>query len=110
MPRKQLKANAPRHKAAPERDLAVVPEESRLAVEDARKEFAHTLNLVAYGGERIILARRGRDLAALVPVEDFKLLEDLEDRLDLQAARKALAEAELQGSVPWAKLKKDLGL
>src|SRR3972149_10341401 len=65
MPRKQLKANAPRHKAAPERDLAVVPEESRLAVEDARKEFAHTLNRVAYGGERIILARRGRDLAAL---------------------------------------------
>jgi hypothetical protein len=40
-------------------------------------------------------------------VEDLELLQQLEDRIDLEAARKALKEP---GRIPWAKVKKDLGL
>lgn len=61
----------------------------------ARDEFADTINRAAYGKERVILTRRGRELAAVVPIEDVRLLTELEARLDLQDARAILAEAVL---------------
>jgi prevent-host-death family protein len=61
----------------------------------ARDEFADMLNRAAYGKERVVLTRRGRELAAVVPIEDVRLLEELEARLELQDARAALAEAVL---------------
>jgi prevent-host-death family protein len=61
----------------------------------ARDEFADMLNRAAYGKERVILTRRGRELAAVVPIEDVRLLEELEARMELQDARAALAEAVL---------------
>lgn len=64
----------------------------RIAANEARKEFAEVLNRVACKGERIILQRRGKDVAALVPLEDLQLIEALEDEVDLEEARKALAE------------------
>ena len=44
---------------------------ARLAASRARESFSDTLHRVTYGGERIILRRRGRDLAAIVPMEDM---------------------------------------
>ena len=79
----------------------------RLAASRVREHFSDTLNRVAYRKERIVLRRRGKDLAAVVPIEDFTFLEEVEDRLDLEAARKALKE---KGTVPWSKLKAELGL
>jgi hypothetical protein len=43
-------------------------------------------------------------------MEDMELLAALEDRMDLDEARKALKEAGRKGSVPWAKVKTELGL
>ena len=84
----------------------------QLATGKARQDFAETVNRVAYGGERIVLHRRGRSLAALIPVEDLALLEELEDRRDVEEARKALADAKARGEkpIPWARAKKKLGL
>ncbi len=79
----------------------------RLAANEARKDFADAINRVAYAGERIIVHRRGKDVAALVSVEDLAVLENLEDMIDLTDAREALKEP---GSVSWEKMKKDLGL
>ena len=80
---------------------------TRLSASTVREEFSETLNRVAYKGERIVLERRGKDVAALVPVEDLELLEQLEDRMDLEAARKALKE---QGSISLDDLKSELGI
>lgn len=80
---------------------------TRLAASKLRENLADVLNRVAYRGERILLQRRGKDVAALVPKEDLSLLEALEDSSDLEAARKALEEL---GTIPWEKVKKDLGL
>lgn len=80
---------------------------ARLATSSLREKLADTLNRVAYKGERIVLERRGRDVAALVSVEDLVFLNDLEDRIDLEAAREALREP---GSVPWEAVKARLGL
>lgn len=40
----------------------------------------------------VALTRRGRPLAAIVPLEDLELLQALEDKLDLEEARNALTE------------------
>lgn len=76
----------------------------------ARDSLSDTLNRVSYAKERIIIRRHGKDLAAIVPIEDLIILEDLEDLLDLEEARVALAEAGEMGTIPWDKVKKDLDL
>jgi prevent-host-death family protein len=76
----------------------------------ARDSLADTLNRVSYSKERIVIRRHGKDLAALVPIEDLMFLEALEDRVDLEEARSALAEAEEKGTIPWEKVKQDLGI
>jgi prevent-host-death family protein len=79
----------------------------RLSASRAREEFAEVVNRAAYKGERTLLHRRGKDVAAVVPVADLVLLEQIEDRMDLEAAREAMKEP---GTVSWEKVKKDLGL
>ena len=68
------------------------------------------MNRVAYGRERVILRRRGKEIAAVVPMEDLQLLEALEDRMDLADARAALAEAKKRGTKPLKVIIKELGL
>ncbi len=81
---------------------------TRLPASQVRTELADTLNRVAYGGERIVLHRRGKDVAVLVPLADLELLRALEDRLDNEAADEALREPGT--SISWKKAKVDLGL
>jgi len=77
---------------------------------EARNQFSEIINRAAYGKERVLLTRRGKAIVAMVPVEDVELLEALEDRLDIEEAREALAEAKEKGTVSWEKIKADLGL
>lgn len=78
----------------------------KVASSTARSEFADIVNRAAYAGERVIVHRRKKPVAAVVPLSDLELLEQLEDRIDLEDARKRLR----QPTVPWTKIKKDLGL
>ena len=77
---------------------------------DARSQLSEIINRVAFGKERMILTRRGKEIVAVVPIEDVKLLESLEDRIDLEEARSALAESKKKGTVSWEKIKIELGL
>jgi prevent-host-death family protein len=43
--------------------------EERLNVAEAKRRFSDLLGRVAYGGETILITRRGRPMAKLVPVE-----------------------------------------
>lgn len=87
---------------------------TRLNVSKARDEFPEIVNRAAYGKERTIVSRRGKDLAAVVPIEDLRLLERLAqeemDRIDLEDARVALKEAETNGTLSLEEAKKRLGL
>ena len=85
-------------------DVLTVAEVGLKAHEDA-EVFAF-----AKREERVVLTRRGKELAAVVPIEDLELLERLEDRLDLEDARAALKDVKKKGTVPWDKLKEELGL
>ncbi|MGH7321873.1 MAG: hypothetical protein ACRELA_19915 [Candidatus Rokuibacteriota bacterium] len=44
-----------------------------------------------------------------MPVEDLALIRELEDRIDLEDARRALAEANGK-FIPWDAVKRELGL
>jgi prevent-host-death family protein len=78
----------------------------KLTASATRQNFADILNRAAYGGERIVVHRRKKPIAAVVPIDDFELLEKLEDRIDLAEAHKRLDEP----TIPWSKIKKELGL
>ena len=86
---------------------------TRLNVSKAREEFPDLVNRAAYGKERTIVSRRGKDLAAVIPIEDLRLLERLTreemDRIDLEDAQAALKEAEEKGTVPIRDLMRELG-
>jgi prevent-host-death family protein len=86
---------------------------TRLNVSKAREEFPDIVNRAAYGKERTIVSRRGKDLAAVIPIEDLRLLERLAeaemDRQDLEDARTALKEAEEKGTTPLRDFIRELG-
>ncbi len=60
----------------------------RVEASVARQQFSDTLNTVAYGKRRVMLRRHGKDVAALVPVEDVKLIEECEDGSPPAAGRR----------------------
>ena len=79
-------------------------------ISEARGEFSELVNRAAYRHERVLLTRHGKAVAAIISADDLALLEALEDRDDLEAARAALADPENAESIPWEQVKADLGL
>jgi prevent-host-death family protein len=63
-----------------------------LSITAIRDHLADALNRVTYGGERVILKRRGNSVAALVSMEDLAHLEEWENQADLKAALMARKE------------------
>jgi prevent-host-death family protein len=86
---------------------------TRLNVSKARDEFPDLVNRAALGKERTIVSRRGKDLVAVIPIEDLRLLERLTqaeiDRIDIEDARAALKEAKEKGTIPLRELMRELG-
>ena len=80
----------------------------KISTADARKKLANIVNRVAFGKEAFILTRRGEAVAALVSVEDLRLLQEMEERMDANDAWKARSESE--ATVSWEELKKELNL
>lgn len=61
--------------------------------------------------ERIRVARGGKEIAAVIPIEDLELLEQFEERLDALEALDAIEEARERGGViPWEQFEAELGL
>jgi len=77
-----------------------------------RLEARKTLDRVVRGRERVIVRRGGKNVAAIVPIEDLAALEGLEDQQDAKDFRAAKRQWQRRGRkiVPWVKLKAELGL
>jgi len=84
---------------------------TRLTVSKAKAEFTVVVNRAAKAKERTVVSRRGKGIAAVVPIEDLRLLEHLTqeemDRQDIEDAREALAEH--GSSVPLREFMRELG-
>jgi prevent-host-death family protein len=81
-----------------------------VSVADARSDLAELLNRVAYGKQRLVITRHGRELAAVVPVEDLRLMTRLRRFVTRKDVARALAELDAGKTSPWNELRKELGL
>jgi len=75
----------------------------------ARNDFSTVVNRAAFGKERVILKRRGKPIAAVVSMDDVKLLESLEDNRDIADALAARKEALKKGTKAFSQLRAELG-
>jgi len=80
----------------------------KMSAAEARKNFANIVNRVAYGNDSVVVTRRGEEVAAIVSIEELKLLQQIEDRMDIDDARKSLEEP--GKNIPAEKFWKELGL
>ena len=82
---------------------------TRMGVSDAREHLGDVIDRARYTQERVVLTKRGREVGAIISIDDLKLLEMLEDQLDIKEARLALEES--QGErVSYNEVRKKLGL
>jgi prevent-host-death family protein len=75
---------------------------------DAKEQFSDLINRVTNQKERIILTRRGKEIAAIVPLEDLLRLSESQHKNDLREAVEALKEAREQGTISLDDLKEEL--
>ena len=60
-----------------------------ITLAELRKQLGTTINEVAYGSERVLVSRNGKDVAMIIPMEDAQMLEAYESYLDEQALEEA---------------------
>ncbi len=60
---------------------------SSVPVSKARTELKELVNRVAYGKERIFLTSYNKQMVAIVPLEDLRILEEIEAREEAEDAR-----------------------
>ncbi len=80
----------------------------KMKIGDIKREMASTINKVAHENERIILERRGKKVAAIISIEDLKLLEKIEDYIDIHEAERILADP-MEKPIPYEQVRKELG-
>ena len=81
---------------------------NKITTADARKKFSNIINRGAFGNDSFVLTRRREPFAALVSMKELKLLQELEDQIDIDDAWKAKNEP--GEPIPWEELKKELEL
>lgn len=81
--------------------------------EQVRDGLGELINRVAYGGERVMVTRRGKKIVGIVSAEEMELLEvvldAIEDEIDIPLIKERIAEIERGEGVPWEQVKGLLG-
>jgi prevent-host-death family protein len=77
---------------------------------DVRKNMAELVNRAAYGGERFVVTRHGKELVAIVPLADVTLLDRLRSLVASREYESALREITETGTVPWDEVRRELDL
>ncbi len=75
----------------------------RVGTHEAKTHLSEYINRVRYGGERILIERHGKPVAALVSTGDLARLEEesvSEEKSAEERYREALAEAGIRVSYP----------
>ena len=72
----------------------------RVGTHEAKTHLSEYVNRVRYGGERIVIERHGKPVAALVSTEDLARLEGSSPVSVEERYRKALEEAGVEVTYP----------
>ena len=81
-----------------------------MTIAEARDRLEEMVERAGTDQERIVLMKGSREVAALVPIEDLRWMEELEEREDLLDAEASLRHVREHGGKPLATLKAELGL
>ncbi len=81
---------------------------SSASLQEIQTDLPAFLKRTTENHERIIVQENGKEVAALVPLQDIQALEEIEDRLDLEDALASLAEARNGNTTSWEAVKKEL--
>jgi len=76
---------------------------------EAQAKWDELVDRVKGTQERVILTSNGSEVAAIIPIDDLKLLEKIEDHLDIKLARQILGEAR-EKIIPFDEVLKKLSL
>ena len=78
-----------------------------VTITDCRKQIHELADDVSHHGKRVCVNRNGKPAFVMVSVEDAEALIALEDKIDVQEARKALKKGDFVGL---DELKAELGI
>jgi len=78
-----------------------------ISITDLRPHLSEYADNVCFQGERFIIKRNGRPAFAIVSVEDMEAIEALEEKIDIQEAKRALKKGKF---IPLEQLEAELGL
>ena len=79
-----------------------------IPISEARDNLADIVSRAEHTQERTVLTRRGKPVAALIPIQELREIEAAEDAADIAAARDALADPAPR--IPHAEVMRELGL
>ena len=86
---------------------------TRVSVAEARKDLSEILNRAAYARERTVITRHDEDVAAVISIDEVRLLDALleryEDESDVAEATAALLETR-EDARAWGAIKDEFGL
>lgn len=77
---------------------------------EVKEQFTDLINHISQHKERVIVTRRGKELAAIIPIEDLYFLQQTHDHRLLNEALDALTEVRQQGSISFDHFKTKAGL
>lgn len=92
-----------------EEQMAITHPDDTMTAAETRDNFADVLNRVSFGQERILVTRHGKELAAVISVDDLEQLEVLEEMVDRELLRRAREENTCEGTIPLDQFKAELG-
>lgn len=85
-----------------------------ISSKDIRDHLSDVLNKVAYKGQKYTLTRSGKEVAVILSMEEWSLIEKmmqkLEDEKDIRDADEAHARYKKDGGIPFDQAMKELGL
>ncbi|MDO8587080.1 MAG: type II toxin-antitoxin system prevent-host-death family antitoxin [Armatimonadota bacterium] len=80
--------------------------------EEVRDGLGELINRVAYGGERVMVTRRGKKIVGIISAEELELLEEvldaIEDEIDIPLIKERMAEIERGESVTLEQLEREV--
>jgi len=81
---------------------------NKISSAEAGRNFSGIIERVISEKEAVILTKEGREVAAVISIEDMRLLREIEDRIDIEDAWRARSEP--GEDIPWEKLREELYL